>query len=510
MSQVLSNKQFKVEKKGNLLFPILFLWGVVVFLFFLYLGYGYDFGNTNYRYYLLPWCILTGIVTSAPSLYLIYKNEFDPFHPIVFASWSYFFPAFFIGGLVLAADLSQPYYLVFVQNEQYNLPLTLIYVMLGYAGLTAGFFIPYGRNIGEYFSKKLPVWNWSSEQVVIPGVLLLLIGFGNIIIAFSLGLVGYQRVEEFAIYDGLIFSTTFFWLQASFLLWLYVFRSDKVNVNQLIVVGLLLSIALIKAAFQGNRGSLVQIFILVSFAFVYSGRKIVLKHKVIAGVTLVLALIVGMIYGTTFRSIKQGDRVVGVDEYAGSVFEALGRVSDQDFAKTLGVGFSALAERIDSVSALGVVVANYEALEPYEESYGLDNNIYKDTVTAFIPRIIWADKPVASEPYKYADLYFDYAENSFAVTPIGDLLRNFGPIGVPLGMLLLGFIIRILYAVFKENQGFSFWRYTFFYMLLTNISYEGFYGSIVPYLIKVAIVSFIGFLFIRFFIGSPKSNLQRI
>lgn len=505
MNNVLINRPAPAKERNNFLFPILFLWGLVVFFIFLYIGYGYDFGHSNYRFYLVPWCLLTGMVTAAPSIYLLYKKQFDLFHPIVFASWTYFFPAFFIGGLILAADLSQPYYLVFIHNEEYFLPLTMVYVMLGYGGLTAGFFLPYGRKIGEYFGNKIPVWNWKPDQVVIPGVLLLLIGFGNNILAFSLGLIGYQRVEEFAVYDGLLFSTTFFWLQASFLLWLYIFRSTKFNVNHLFVIGLLLSIALVKAAFQGNRGSLIQIFIMVAFAFVYSGRKILFKHKVWAGIILIFALIGGMIYGTTFRSIKQGDSVVSVDVYAGNVGDALSRISEQDFEKTLTVGFSALAERLDSVSPLGVIVANYETLQPYEESYGLDNNIWKDTITAFIPRIIWNDKPVASEPYKYADLYFNYSQNSFAITPISDLLRNFGPVGVPVGMLLLGFVLRILYVMFKENQEFSFWKYTFFYMMLANISYEGFYGTIIPYLIKVAVITFIGFLLFRFVIKRSGS-----
>lgn len=505
MNNVLINRPSPGKERNDFLFPILFLWGLVVFFIFLYIGYGYDFGKTNFRYYLLPWCLMTGIVTTAPSIYLIYKKQFDIFHPIVFASWGYFFPTFFIGGLVLAADLSQPWFLVFIHNEEYILPLTLVYVMLGYGGLSAGFFLPYGRKIGEYFGKKLPVWNWKSEQVVIPGVLLLLIGFGNNILAFSLGLIGYQRVEETEIYDGLVFSTTFFWLQASFLLWLYVFRSKKLNINHLIVMGLLLSIALLKAAFQGNRGSLLQIFVMIAFAFVYSGRKIVFKHKVWAGIIMIFALIGGMIYGTTFRSVKQGDSVVGMGEYTENVGTALSRISEQDFEKTLTVGLWALAERLDSVSPLGVIVANYETLQPYEESYGLDNNIWKDTITAFIPRIIWNDKPVASEPYKYADLYFNYTENSFSITPISDLLRNFGPVGVPLGMLLLGFVIRILYVMFKENQEFSYWKYTFFYMMLTHISYEGFYGTIIPYLMKVGVITFIGFLFFRFVIKKSDS-----
>jgi hypothetical protein len=89
---------------------------------------------------------------------------------------------------------------------------------------------------------------------------------------------------------------------------------------------------------------------------------------------------------------------------------------------------------------------------------------------------------------------------------MGDLLRNFGPIGVPIGMIVLGFLIRIVYASLIEGQEFSFWRITLFYMILSHLSYEGFYGSIVPFLMKVGFISVVGIIFMRFFIHNSKRN----
>jgi hypothetical protein len=160
---------------------------------------------------------------------------------------------------------------------------------------------------------------------------------------------------------------------------------------------------------------------------------------------------------------------------------------------------------------LAVVVSNYETLANYEAGYGLDNNIWKDSLSFLVPRFLWQDKPVATDPYKYGDLYFNYGENAFTLTPMGDLLRNFGPWGVPIGMIFLGFVIRILYASLIENQEFSFWRATIFYMLLTGISYEGSFGLIIPYDIKIALVSLLGLFIVWFFVGKLKiySNLPR-
>jgi hypothetical protein len=502
------NQQNLNEKGANLLYPIIFLWGIVILAIFTLFLFDDGISDTLNKYYLLPWSILTGAVILAPSIFLYIKKKFDPFHPLVFPAWSYFFPAFAVGGLILTFDLSQPYYLNYVQDERYELPLTLFYVMLGFASLSAGFYLPFGRKLGEIIGKKLPDWNWKPEQLFKPGLILLCLGLINTIAAFGLGILGFQKVAEINSYDGIIFLLSLFWLEASFLLWLCIFRTEKkLSFNHYLVIGLLLFTSLTKSAFQGNRGSLIQLFILIAFAFIFSGRKIQFKHKIISGILLIFALVFGMIYGTTFRTIKTTEEQMGMDEYAGIVVKTFEKVSDQDVGTILENGVTAIAERFESVSALAVVVSNYEKLGSYEAGYGLDDNIWKDSITFFIPRVIWTDKPVATDAGNYGDLYFNYRENSFTLTPIGDLLRNFGPIGIPIGMLILGLIIRIMYAALKENQQFSFWKATLFYMLLTSISYEGSYGLIVPYLVKVGIISVVGILIVRFFVRKTHAVL---
>jgi hypothetical protein len=493
------------NKDTALIFPLAII-AALIFVGGLSLMYlADDSANPFKEMYLMPWVVLLGAVIAIPNLYLIYKGRFNLFHPLVFAAWSYFFPAFFLGGLILASGLSQPFYLAFVEDERYNLPLTLVYVTLGYAGLTIGFFFPYGKYIGEQISQRLPVWNWKQESILLPGVMLLAIGWGNNILAFAFGILGYQKVEEIGEFDGLIFLLTLFWLEASFILWLCIFRAKQLTIHHYLILGLLISTSLMKAVFQGNRGSLIMIFFMVACAFVFSVRKIEMRHKIYGGILLVLSLVVGMIYGTAFRSIKTSEARVGVDEYIGSISLTFDKLSRQDLTHNLGEGIAAITERFEAVSSLAVIVSNYEKLEPYEEGYGLKDNIWNDSITAFIPRPLWKDKPVSSEPRKFAELYFNFGENSFTITPMGDLLRNFGPLGVPLGMFILGFILSIIYTSLVENQEFSYWRTTLFYILLTGVSYEGFYGTIMPYLIKYGAFAVIGLLFIRLFQKREKS-----
>ena len=483
--------------RTRLLYAIVIMWGLCAASIVVALVGEFGYADASSKYYLLPWCIASGAVIAAPSLYLFYKGRFDLTHPLVFIAWGYFFPGFVIGGLVLSAGISQPYFLAFIQDEHYNLPLTFVYIMVGYAGITAGFSIPFLSRFGSWLGSWFPKWNIADRQLPIPALLLLCLGMAYTALAFTMGVLGFQKPETIGAYDGIVFLLSLFLLEALFLLWLYIFRAKRLNVAQALIALLLLAIVLAKSAFQGNRGSLIQMTTLAAFAFVYSGRKLTTVHYVGGSLLITLALVIGMIYGTTFRSVKQSQDRIGLDEYAGMVTETFDTLADQDVDTIFSTGFGALARRIDAVSSLAVVVSNYEALAPYEEAWGISNNIYVDTVTFFIPRVIWTDKPVSIDASKYGDLYFSYSENSFTMTPMGDLLRNFGPIGVPIGMVLLGMLLRVLYAAFIENREFSYWRKTVFFMLLTSINFEGVFSSIVPIFFKVGLTALLGIVIVR-------------
>ena len=496
--QKIETRKFKYQGKSyEMLVPVFVLWAIAVIGGGFFFSLDGDLSKIFSRYYLVPWVLLVAITIAIPNLYLISKKQFNLFHPLTFAAWSYFIPMFVVGGLILASGISEPFFMSLISDAHYNLPLTMVYVSLSYLGLSVGFFFPFSDKIGIKVGELLPTWEWQTNQIALPAFGLLLIGLTNNVLAYLIGVLGFQRAEEIGSYDGTLFLLTLLWLEASFLLCLWIFKSPQLNVNHYFVIAFLIVVTLSKAAFQGNRGSLLQIFFLITMAFVFSGRKITFKHSVYGSVLLVFVLLFGMIYGTTFRTIKQSEEKVSIEQYSEYVFTAIGTVYEQDFDANLQQGLNAIAERLESVSSLAVLVATYEQQQPYEESYGLDNNIIKDNLVFFIPRLFWQDKPVASVPHNYSDLYFNYRENSFAVTPMGDLLRNFGPIGVPLGMMLLGLILRIIYTSLIEVKINSLWRIVMYYMLLTTVSYEGFFSTIIPYMFKYGAIALLGILFIH-------------
>ena len=507
--QNIGNRHFslKAPKETNLLFPVLLIWGVGILGALLYFLYTDDTQSARGYLFLLPWCFLTGVVLLAPSAYLYYKKQFNPFHPLVFPVWSFFFPGFVGGGLILALEIVHPWYFSYIQDERYSLPLTLVYVAIAYASLTLGFYLPWGRNFGTKISNFIPKFNWKAQDVVKPGLFLLALGFFNSIIGFAFGLLGYQKVEQIGAFDGLVYFFTLFWYLASFILWLCIFRMEKLTIIEYLTIAILIVSSFARSTLEGNRSGLLHVFFLVAFAFIFSQRKITVTHK-ISGVVLIVAVILfGMIYGTTFRSIRLSNEKVDIEEYVGTVAQSFEQIGNQDSASVLYYGFESLAERIESVSSLAVLVSNYETLAPYEESYGLDNNIWKDSINFFIPRFLYTEKQIATDTFSYGDLYFNFSNNSFAMTPMGDLLRNFGPIGIPVGMILIGLLLRTIYAALIENQKFSVWRIAMFYMLLTSINYEGSFGLLLPYMIRVGFVAMVGIGILWFFLGSGRQTL---
>ena len=255
-----------------------------------------------------------------------------------------------------------------------------------------------------------------------------------------------------------------------------------------LLFALLLLMLPLRMALLGSRSSLLISIFPIAMAFQYSGRKLKWQYTAGLGVILLLAVAIGVTYGTSFRNIKGSEARMDAGDYIGQIGATIDYLSNEDPEILVKNSAQALADRVENLSSLAVVVANYERLAPYEESYGLENNIINDTLTSFIPRFVWNDKPPTSDARAYSDLYFNFGENSFAISPFGDLVRNFGPIGVPLGMLLLGIYLRVIHAGLIDTPHPALWKKVAYFPLLTLVSYEAFYATIFPSIVRTVFI----------------------
>lgn len=484
----LTNSFTTAERRFGMLIPIAVLWGVTFILGILWLLFDDEFGNPLKEYYLIPYAFLTGLVIIAPSVYLFYQKKFDLFHPLVYAAWSYCLPAFVGGGFIMAFKWNDQHFFAYIEDQQNTLPLTLGYIAIGFIGLTIGFFSPVGSFIGAKINRFMPNWEWQPNKVWSAGVLLILAGIAFNLIGFINGLIGFQRAATVEVFDGLLFFLIILYSEGNILLWLGIFQSKERSTSFYVILIVLLILIPLRSAMLGSRSGLLISIIPIVMAFFYSGRRLRWNQTAFIGIILSIVVFFGVIYGTAFRNMKGSESRMDAGDYVGQIFATVDYLTTNDLSQTLDLSLHALAERIDNLSALAVVVSNYEKLAQFEESYGLENNIVNDFLTSFIPRFIWADKPHTSDARAYSELYFNYGDNSFAVTPFGDLLRNFGPVGVPLGMMVLGFYLRLIHVMFIEFGKTQIWRKVAYFPLLTVVSYEAFYATIFPSVIRVTVV----------------------
>lgn len=496
------------RSRSNLIVPIVIVWSLVIVAIASFIWIDNDLGSAMHGFYLLPWSFLAGICVLSPSAYLLYKGKFDLFHPLVYAAWSYIFPAFVIGGVLISFGWVNPYLLSFINDPEYNLPLTLIYISIGFLGLTFGFFLPIGKFVSDIVEPRLPKWPWKPEQVWLPGIMLLLMGVAFNALGFIQGLVGYQRNIEVNIFDGLLFFLLSVLAEGTVLLWLAVFSTkDRGPIFYIVILVLLIFLPL-RMAVLGSRSSLVLGLLPIAFAFLSSGRKLRPKVAAVFAIIGLLAVVIGATYGTTFRNIKGSEARMSAGDYFGQVVATVEYLSSEDPMIVFEQSTEALAARVENLSSVGVVVANYEELAPYEASYGIENNILNDLYTSFIPRFVWKEKPPTSDARAYSDLYFNFGENSFAISPFGDLLRNFGPIGVPLGMMVLGIYLRFIYSMFIDTPNPAMWKKVAYFSLMTIVSYEAFYGTIFPSVVRLIFVLAVSLSLVNLF-ARRSAHLSR-
>ncbi|QQS41970.1 MAG: hypothetical protein IPM63_03220 [Acidobacteriota bacterium] len=494
-----------VKRRGELIVPILVLWSLAVLVIAAYFWTDEGFTESLGNYYLVPWALITAVVMLSPAGYLYYKGKFDPFHPTVYGVWTYLFWTFVGGSFVLITGITDPYFLSFIDTPSYTIPLSLVYVSIGFLGMIAGYYIPVGGFAAKNIEKVMPKWEWGTRDVWLPGFFLIFCGIGLNILGFVQGLLGYQRVDEIGMFDSLVVFLTTIFTVGYVLLWLGVFHLKRPTMISYAVVAFLILLIPLRMALYGSRSSLVVSVIPIGLAYWYSGRRIKWVHGVAFGGLVFAAVTIGIIYGTSFRNIKGSEARINAGDYAGQVFATVEYLSRTDPGVLLAQAGQDFAERIENLSSLAVVVSNYEKLEPYEESYGIKNNIVNEFLTSFIPRFLWTDKPMVSDARAYSDLYFNFSENSFAITVFGDLVRNFGPLGIPLGMMLLGIYLRLIYELLINTPEPRLWKKAAYFPLLGLVHYEGFYSSIFPNTIRVVAVIAVALFLANFFARKPRS-----
>lgn len=441
------------------------------------------------RLWLAPWIALVALVGVTPFFVRPTRGVSALYAPITFACWFHVLPSYVLGGLVLASGWTPPFF-VLIPSPDDVLPMTLGMVAIGFAALFAGFWLPLGRRAGARCARFLPDPTWTPQGVVPAGVLVLAAAWALYAYAFTRGLVGYQTASEAGALDAatVMAASTLATVGTMLLLLAVVARRGISAVHKAVAIAALAGWVLFEVVSSGRRGALLQFALMAGAAILLSGHHPRPRRVAMFAGAVFCTALVGMAYGTTFRHLRGQEIQTSASDYARSAVDAAAVVSDRGIAGNLTFAIGHLAERLEIVSSVAVIVGNHDRLEPFEQALGLQDNISTSLASSLVPRIVWPEKPSVSDPRALAELYFGY-RNSYAITPTADLYRNFGALGVPAGMLCLGLLLRILYAALIEERPPSIMRTTVYVTLLMVVSYESFFGAIVPTLLRTAAVA---------------------
>jgi hypothetical protein len=188
----------------------------------------------------------------------------------------------------------------------------------------------------------------------------------------------------------------------------------------------------------GSKQHLFQIVLAVLFAYHYSNRRIALRLIILLGVFLLVLFPLVQTYRDVFHSSLGAMTDPGVSDILGLTGDL-----SSSFLKAIDPGntLNAIMNRANQLDYLTIMIHRVPTYINHTST------IWPNILAAFIPHAIWQDKPtLALGRYMVSVIVGSPSHGNAPMTNVGELYLNFGIIGVPTGMFLLGVIYRILYS----------------------------------------------------------------
>ncbi|HZL82618.1 MAG TPA: hypothetical protein VFB98_03935 [Candidatus Deferrimicrobium sp.] len=303
------------------------------------------------------------------------------------------------------------------------------------------------------------------------------------------GVAGYQLVQQVSS-QGALFTGLTSAGDVGILLSFWCFL-DNHRDWPLLALGVVMLVA--RAGLSGSRGALFNSLILLMGLYQYHHKGLSMRRLAIWAICGALVLAFGMSFGSFFRMEKVGTvgraSSLGVADTLHISAIALREMSKTPISGLTTFTRDRIFERLDGLSSLGVIVSRHADLEMREIAVGINGNILKDLVASFVPRFLWPGKPVIGNSEVIGNLYFNTSGNSPATTYMGDLYRNFGLVGIFVGMALLGVSLRLLYRWLIEGQKLQPLRCALFLVVSMTTNYEGLYSQFFPALMQRLVMS---------------------
>jgi hypothetical protein len=195
------------------------------------------------------------------------------------------------------------------------------------------------------------------------------------------------------------------------------------------------------AAAMAQKGQLVVAVVAIAVARASAGRGM---PRVLITVATVLFLLIVIPFTAAYRDeIRSGP--VDLSPSAATAVAPAVAVSAVNTASagTIPKALSYLSERLQEIDAAAVVMQKTPSQTPYDNPVQIPETLATD----FIPRVLWPAKPILDAGYQFSQQYYDTPPSEVtaaSITPEADLYRYGGWVSTLLGMLALGWFIRVL------------------------------------------------------------------
>ncbi|MCB1249687.1 MAG: hypothetical protein KDB36_09780 [Acidimicrobiales bacterium] len=427
--------------------------------------------------------------------------------PLVLAGWVFWFPMFCLGGVSLALGWFRPYYLDLVADPSAALLAAQLWALVGFGALALGTALPGLVRAGSWLAGRLPAGDWPPGRTLAPAAVLTVAGLGVSAVALLTGQVGYEAATRQEVSPLPAYVQTIAVVGVA-LVWVDLLRRASPSRRRVVATCAVLGgVALVSTGLAESRAMLATwVLVLVLVAAVVRAP---IPRRVAAGVLLAAgcALAVGAVVGSTYREQR-----AGLTDGAGTAPSAstAGRGEDLVAAlrRTVERGPDNAAylrdravQRLEAPGTLAVIAARAEELDGVDEAAGAPT-VVSSTIGAFVPRLVWPSKPATGDPGAISRLYFAFEDNAFAVTPMGDLLRDLGPVAVPVGMALVGIVLRLVHTALVRAPDAGAGRVAAYVTLLARAPswFEGPYGNVLADLVRVGLVVAVALAFVHLWV----------
>jgi hypothetical protein len=144
--------------------------------------------------------------------------------------------------------------------------------------------------------------------------------------------------------------------------------------------------------------------------------------------------------------------------------------------------------RLALINSVAVVLRDVGRWVPHVKG----DTILMPTLTGFIPRVIWPDKPVTAQGRDFGRIFrvtnFWSRETYIGATVPAELYWNFGLPGIIVGMALVGLAMRVLYRRYGEGDTLDPVRRAIHVMLLIEIAHLGWIASVIVVVTRALIL----------------------